>query len=159
VITTEDKAIKEAWWKGTWMCMDTMNTTETCSYWTYCFHYGPARHVQTRSVSGSAFGCVWTRWTRLITRSYCTYCFRRGSARHVQTRSLSESAPGCVWTRLITCSYCTYGFRRRSARHVQTRSVSDGYSVWESRTETDRAASCRKGLKHDNVNVYINTAL
>jgi hypothetical protein len=52
-----------------------------------------------------------------------------------------------------------YGLRCGRAPHLQTRSLSDKYSFRESRTETDRAASCRKRLKHDDMNAPINTVL
>jgi hypothetical protein len=48
VITKEDTVFNEARWKCTWMYM---NTTGNHSYCTYCYRCGPARHVQTRSIS------------------------------------------------------------------------------------------------------------
>jgi hypothetical protein len=45
---------------------------------------------------------------------------------------------------LYVCFHCP-------ARHVQTRTISD-----KPHTETDRAESCRKRLKHDDMNVSIN---
>jgi hypothetical protein len=50
-------------------------------------------------------------------------------------------------------------FRCSPARHVQTRSLSHKHSLRESPTGTDRAESCRKRLKHDDMNVSINTVL
>jgi hypothetical protein len=49
-----------------------------------------------------------------------------------------------------TRSYGTNCFRCGPAGHVQTRNVSDKHYIRESGTETGRAASCRKRLKHED---------
>jgi hypothetical protein len=49
---------------------------------------------------------------------------------------------------LYVCFHCC------PARHVQTRTISE-----KSHTQTDRAESCRKRLKHDDMNVSIHTVL
>jgi hypothetical protein len=92
------------------------------------------------------------------TRSYCTYCFRNGPARHVQARSVSGSALGCVWTRLRpvrTVRTASVAVRRCTLR----RSGPDKCSLREFITEPDRDASCRKRLKYDDMNAYVNAEL
>jgi hypothetical protein len=74
-------------------------------------------------------------------RSYCTYCFRYGTFKYVAYQTNIEE-------------WCLLG-----CYAVKTSNLTDKYSLRKSGTETDRAISWGKQLKHADVNVSENAVL